>query len=102
VPDTMDGLLRISESPPRTFRIPDDLWARLIYDFAVAYQKRLMPRDHLLKALTPLYLGRTATFVLETQGLTSSEAETRIESLCQTFENTKPYLVERWKAAEHA
>ncbi len=102
VPDTMDGLLRICESPPRTFRIPDDLWARLIYDFAVAYKKRLMPRDHLLKALTPLYLGRTATFVLETQGLTSSEAETRIESLCQTFENTKPYLVERWKAAEHA
>ncbi len=101
-PDTMDGLLRIRESPPRTFRIPDDLWARLIYDFAVAYQKRLMPRDHLLKALTPLYLGRTATFVLETQGLTSSEAETRIESLCQTFENTKPYLVERWKAVEHA
>ena len=102
MPDTMDGLLRIRESPPRTFCIPDDLWARLIYDFAVAYQKRLMPRDHLLKALTPLYLGRTATFVLETQGLTSSEAETRIESLCQTFENTKPYLVERWKAAEHA
>ena len=102
VPDTMDGLLRICESPPRTFRIPDDLWARLIYDFAVAYKKRLMPRDHLLKALTPLYLGRTATFVLETQGLTSSEAETRIESLCQTFENTKPYLVERWKAVEHA
>ncbi len=102
MPDTMDGLLRTRESPPRPVCIPDDLWARLIYDFAVAYQKRLMPRDHLLKALTPLYLGRTATFVLETQGLTSSEAETRIESLCQTFENTKPYLVERWKAVEHA
>lgn len=56
-----------------------------------------MPRDHLLKALTPLYLGRTASFGHATQGLTSTEAEQKVEALCHTFECMKPYLVERWK-----
>jgi len=96
-PGTMDGLLPLKDCPQQAFRIPDDLWARLVYDAAVAYHRHVMPRDHLLKAFTPLYLGRTATFVLETHGLTSAEAEGRIEALCQTFENRKPYLIERWK-----
>jgi hypothetical protein len=43
-----------------------------------------------------LYLGRTASFVLETQGLTSLEAEERIEALCSSFEKQKPYLIQRW------
>jgi len=47
--------------------------------------------------LTALYLGRTASFVLETQALTSMEAEDRIEALCQSFERYKPYLVQRWQ-----
>jgi len=97
-PDTVEGLLRLKDCPLQAFRIPDELWARLIYDVAVSYHQRVMPREHLLKAFTPLYLGRTATFVLETQGLTSHEAEGRIEFLCQAFEDRKPYLVERWKA----
>jgi hypothetical protein len=97
--DTMAGLVAVKDSAPQAFRIQDDLWARLVYDVALAYHRRILPRDHLLKACTPLYLGRTATFVLETQGLTSAEAEARIETLCQSFEKCKPYLVERWREA---
>ncbi len=97
-PDTVQGLLRLKDCPLQAFRIPDGLWAQLVYDAAVSYHHGVMPREHLFKAFTPLYLGRTATFVLETQGLTSAEAEGRIELLCQAFEDRKPYLVERWKA----
>lgn len=97
-PDTVEGLLPLKDCPLQAFRIPDELWARLVYDAAVSYHHGVMPREHLLKAFTPLYLGRTATFVLETQGLTSAEAEGRIEALCQAFEEWKPYLVERWQA----
>lgn len=95
-PETLDALLPLKACPPEAFRIPDDLWARLVYDAAVSYHRRVMPHEHVLKALTPLYLGRTATFVLETQGLTSAEAEGRIETLCQAFEQQKPYLLDRW------
>lgn len=95
--ETLAGLLPLKAVPPQQFRIPDDLWVRVVYDAALAYHDRVMPREHLLKALTPLYLGRTATFVLETQALTTTEAERRIEQLCDAFEKQKPYLVERWK-----
>ena len=43
--------------------------------------------------------GRRDT-VIETQGLTSTETEVRIEALCRAFEQRKPYLVERWKGRE--
>ncbi|MCP9462924.1 MAG: glycosyl transferase family 2, partial [Nitrospira sp.] len=89
-------LAPLRAASPIEFRIPDDLWVRVIYEAAVAYHGRVMPREHLLKALTPLYLGRTATFVLETQGLTSAEAERRVEQLCLAFEERKSYLVDRW------
>ncbi|GIW54081.1 MAG: glycosyl transferase [Nitrospiraceae bacterium] len=99
-PETMKRLRSLGTASPQEFRIQDDLWAHVVYDAAVAYHERVMPRDHLLKAFTPLYLGRTATFVLETQALTSAEAEGRIEALCQTFEKHKTYLVARWKPKE--
>jgi hypothetical protein len=95
--DTMDGLLALKDCPLQSFNIPDDLWAHVIYDAAVSSQRQVLPKEHVLKALTALYLGRTASFVLETQALTSMEAEDRIEALCQSFERYKPYLVRRWQ-----
>jgi hypothetical protein len=94
--ETVAELLPLQAVSSAEFRIPDDLWVRVICEAALAYHARLMPREHLLKALTPLYLGRTATFVLETQGLTTAEAEGRIEQLCLAYEARKSYLVERW------
>lgn len=94
--EIVSELSPLRAASPVEFRIPDDLWVRVIYEAAVAYHGRVMPREHLLKALTPLYLGRTATFVLETQGLTSAEAERRVEQLCLAFEERKSYLVDRW------
>ncbi|WP_447975297.1 glycosyltransferase [Nitrospira sp. Kam-Ns4a] len=96
LPDTLEGLLPLKDCPLHAFAIPDDLWVQVVYDAAVAYHGRAMPREHLLKAFTPLYLGRTATFVLQTQGLTTTEAEGRVEALCEVFERRKPYLIERW------
>jgi hypothetical protein len=95
--DTFTQLRTLQGTSTTDCRIPDELWVQVVYDAATAYRKRIMPREHLLKALTPLYLGRTASFVYATQGLTSTEAEQKIEVLCQTFERMKPYLVERWQ-----
>ncbi|MBA3754370.1 MAG: hypothetical protein H0X01_09595 [Nitrospira sp.] len=51
----------------------------------------------MLKSLTPLYLGRTASFVLETQHGDGPMVEKTVEALCRQFERAKPYLVERWR-----
>jgi hypothetical protein len=95
--DTFTQLRDLQGTSSVDCRVPDDLWVQVVYDAATSYRKKMMPRDHLLKALTPLYLGRTASFAYVTQGLTSTEAEQKIEALCQTFERMKPYLVERWQ-----
>lgn len=95
--DTFTQLRDLQRTSVADCHIPDELWVQVVYDAATAHRKRIIRRDHLLKALTPLYLGRTASFVHATQGLTSTEAEQKIEALCHTFERMKPYLVERWQ-----
>lgn len=95
-PPVMEALLQLKDLPTKVFRVSDELWAKIVFDAAVAFHRNTVVRDHLLKSLTPLYLGRTASFVLETQGLTSSESEERIELLCQTFEKEKCYLLDQW------
>ena len=95
--DTFSQLRDLQGTSGAECRIPDELWVQVVYDAATAHRKRIIRRDHLLKALTPLYLGRTASFVYATQGLTSMEAEHKIEALCHTFERMKPYLLEQWQ-----
>ena len=78
------------------FHIPDELWVRMIYEAATAYRYRLIDREHLLQSLVPLYLGRTASFVLEVTESNASQVEERIERLGQVFEAEKPYLAQKW------
>jgi len=96
--ETVAQLALLGSVSAANFRIPDDLWVRVVYEAALAFHERRLPREHLIKSLTPLYLGRTATFVLETQGLTTTEAERRIEQLCGVFEEHKSYLIGRWRS----
>lgn len=78
------------------FHIPDQLWVRLIYEAATAYHHHLLDREHLLQSLVPLYLGRTASFVLEVSESSAAQVEERIEKLCLVFEAEKPYLAQLW------
>jgi hypothetical protein len=99
-PSTFRAVQRIAASGDADFRFPPDVWVALIYDFAVAFHRRVIHRDHLLQALVPLYLGRTASFVLETSESTAEEVEAVIEELCLQFEQQKPYLIANWEARE--
>jgi glucosylglycerate synthase len=96
-PATLFELRKISRLPQEQFRVPDELWARAVYDFALGHRLRTINRDHLLRAMTPLYLGWVASYALEMQNATVRAAEQRLERLCQAFEATKPYLVSRWR-----
>lgn len=78
-------------------RFPDDLWARTVYDLAASYHHQAMHKGHLLQAMTPLYLGRAASFVLEHREQPRAEVDGAVEELCVAFEREKPYLLERWK-----
>ena len=75
----------------------DELWARSVYDFALAHRLRTISRDHLLRAVTPLYLGWVASYALEMENASARAAEQRFERLGQAFEANKGYLVSRWR-----
>lgn len=51
------GDLKKLKPEKSTFYIPDPVWVRVVYDFAIAVHRQAMPREHLLKSLTSLYLG---------------------------------------------
>ena len=60
-PNSLLGLKKLALLPPDNFRMPDTLWARIVYDFILAYRLRTINRGHLLGALTPLYLAWVAS-----------------------------------------
>ncbi len=78
------------------FEFPTGLWAKIIYDFGVAYKRDELSRDQLLDALLPLHYAKTLSFVLETKDMNSQQVEEFIEDQCLQFEKTKPYLLNRW------
>jgi glycosyltransferase involved in cell wall biosynthesis len=92
----INKLEEVAGLPADVFEFPTGLWAKILYDFAVAYRKGLFPLDELLSQLVPLYHGKTLSFVLETQAMNTQQVEEFIEDQCLQFEKTKPYLLERW------
>ena len=95
LPEDLARVEAIAESEP--FCFPDPLWVRVVYGFAAAYARKGLPREQLLRSLVPLYLGRTASFVLETAGSGPEEVESRIRALADEFVAQKPHLRERWR-----
>lgn len=92
----MNVLQRLEVSERNNFNMPDSVWVEIIYSFALAYHKRIIPREHLLKSLTPLYLGRIASFIIETDSNNSEEVEQKIERLCINYEELKNFLINEW------
>jgi hypothetical protein len=84
------------------FHFPDDVWAKLIYDLIIAARSEEPPIESLVAALVPVYFGRVGSFVIENRHITTDQAEERVERQAREFELLKPYLVERWKAADAA
>jgi len=94
-PDTLAEVLALDGEGP--LRFPDDLWARVVYDFALGHHYSVVHRDHLLRSLTPLYLGRTAAFVLATRPADVAATQAQLDGVAAAFERQKDYLVEHWR-----
>jgi len=97
---TLVELERIAQLEESDFRYPAELWVKTVYEFATAYHKAVISRDHIIQALAPLFRGRAFTFLVENRSSTASEVENHIESLCLEFERLKPYLLEMWNGRE--
>ena len=94
-PQSLLALKKLSIAEPGAFAIEPALWARLVYDFALAFHLRTLNRGHLLGAFTPVYLAWVAS-TLRTVTDDASAAAHR-EETAAAFEREKPYLVARWR-----
>jgi hypothetical protein len=96
-PATLLALKYLAREEAAGAALADDLWARIVYDFALGYRLHVMNRGHLLRALTPLYLGWLATFVREMGAAPAQDVERRVQQLGLVYEAQKPYLISRWR-----
>ena len=96
-PETLGDVLSLDTASPARLAFPDELWARVVYDFALGYHYNVVYRDHLLRSLVPLYLGRTAAFVVATRDRDAGAVEAHLDAVGAAFERHKRYLVERWR-----
>ena len=99
-PSTLAELKRIAGLGEEEFHYPGELWVKTVYEFAAAYQKSVINRDHIIQALAPLFRGRVFTFVVENRNSSANDVAHNIEGLCLEFERLKPYLLEMWKSKE--
>jgi glucosylglycerate synthase len=96
-PSTLFELRKLSRLPQDQFRMPDELWVRIVYDFALAHRLRTISRDHLLKSMTPLYAGWVASYSHDLLLSGPTSPEQRLERLSLAYEAGKSYLVSRWR-----
>lgn len=78
------------------FEMPAQVWARTLFDFALCAHRKAVDRSRLIEVLIPLYYGMTLSYVNKTEGMSVLQAEEYIEDMCLTFEQTKPYIIDRW------
>src|SRR3984893_5062013 len=96
-PAALLALRRAAAAPAGQARVSDSLWARIVYDFAVAHSTRAVEPQQLLRSMTSLYLGWVRGFVDDVRELDGEGTEARVEALCGWFEREKRYAIARWR-----
>ena len=93
----LEEVLSLDKQSGTEFNFPKALWTRVIYDYAAAYHDNIMSSDELISSLIPLYLAKTASFIIEVKDTDQAGAEAEIEQLCKEFEKNKSYLTDNWE-----
>lgn len=100
--ENFERVEELTKPAEKIISYPNELWARTVYDFAVAYNFGSVSPEEVVEALIPLYFGWTASFILKTEVSGISQAESLINRLADAFEGLKPYLIEKWDKAKTA
>jgi len=78
------------------FVLPERTWVKILYETAATFHRWKDNRTQLVNLVTPLYLGRVASFINQTKKMSSAEAEEVVEQQAQVFEEEKDYLIQVW------
>lgn len=78
----------------------EELWARILYDFAFTYQGWTRNRRRLVDIITPIYFGRVGAYCNQVVDMDNDAAEQVIQHQAKVFEKNKNYLVGLFEAWE--
>ncbi len=95
-PFNLEDLLKLKGMTSPQIRVPADLWARILFDYIVAFRDESVERSELINSLIPIYYIRTLGFVNETRDMETKEAEEFLEDECRIMEEEKYYLIAKW------
>jgi hypothetical protein len=95
-PEVFSKLAEVSGLAPERFDFPTELWAKILFDYAIAFRRGNPGTDSSLDSLQPLYYGRVLSYVNKVEAMSTQQIEEYVEDQCLIFEETKPYLVRRW------
>ena len=73
-----------------------ETWAKVLFETAATFHTWTTNREQLVGLVTPLYLGRVASFINGTRDMTTAQAEQIVEEQAQLFEDQKDYLLRVW------
>lgn len=94
-PEFME-IRKIKKMSRKKFYYPSDLWARILFSFAIAYRNGEIPKEQLIAAMIPFYHSRILSFVNTTEKKDIKECEEYFESINRVFEDEKYCLIKRW------
>ncbi|MEW6264350.1 MAG: glycosyltransferase [Thermodesulfobacteriota bacterium] len=89
-------LKQCSATRPEEFHMPSRTWVMVLYEIAATFHGWTHNRTQLINLVTPLYLGRVASFINQTREMDSSQAEEVVEEQAREFEEHKDYLIKVW------
>jgi glycosyltransferase involved in cell wall biosynthesis len=100
-PDCFEELRNCAAKAKTKFVMPNKTWVMVLYETAATFHRWTHNRTQLVNLVTPLYLGRVASFINQTRKMTSSQAEEVVEEQAQAFEDHKDYLIQLWDQKEN-
>ena len=101
-PECFEELKKAAGLSPVSFTLPVEAWAKVLFETAATFHSWTDNRARLVSLVTPIYLGRVASFINETRDMNTEQAEHVVEEQAELFENQKDYLIRVWDEKKEA
>jgi hypothetical protein len=95
-PECYEELKKCAGKAKTKFIMPVKTWVMALYEIAATFHQWKDNRTQLVNLVTPLYLGRVASFINQTKKMDSIQAEQVVEQQAEVFEEYKDYLIQVW------
>ncbi len=95
-PDTLAKVGALACQADAAFDFPVSLWTRVVYEFALSYNKGEGDPDKVGEAMLPLFYARAAAYMLSLEGADGEAVEACTEAMVRSFASARPSFVEQW------